>query len=81
LIREERGHFTISDRGSTWGTYVNGNRLGGPRLLAPDDVIDIGGTRLRFITARAQGVSGTISPRLGRDATRRFDDARDRGHA
>jgi len=52
LIREERGHFTVYDRGSKTGTYVNGRRLEGPMLLAHDDVIEIGDTRLRFITAR-----------------------------
>jgi hypothetical protein len=52
LIREERGHFTIYDRGARSGTYVNGRRLEGPMLLAHDDVIKVGDTRLRFITSR-----------------------------
>lgn len=52
LIREERGHFTIYDRGAKTGTYVNGRRLEGPVLLAQDDVIEVGDTRLRFITSR-----------------------------
>jgi hypothetical protein len=52
LIREERGHFTLYDRGSRSGTYVNGTRMEGPLLLAHDDVIDIGDTRLRFMTTR-----------------------------
>lgn len=51
LIREERGHFTIYDRGSKVGTYVNSRRLEGPLLLAHDDVIEMGDTRLRFITS------------------------------
>jgi len=52
LIREEQGHFTLYDRASKTGTYVNGRRLEGPLLLAHDDVIGIGDTRLRFITSR-----------------------------
>jgi hypothetical protein len=52
LIREERDHFTIYDRGARTGTYVNGRRLEGPMLLAHDDAIEIGDTRLRFITSR-----------------------------
>ncbi len=52
LIREEQGHFTIYDRASKTGTYVNGRRLEGPLLLAHDDVIEIGDTRLQFITSR-----------------------------
>ena len=50
LIREEQDHFTIYDRASKTGTYVNGNRLEGPMLLDHDDVVEIGDTRLRFIT-------------------------------
>jgi hypothetical protein len=52
LIREEQGHFTIYDRASKTGTYVNESRLEGPLLLDHDDVVEIGDTRLRFITTR-----------------------------
>jgi hypothetical protein len=52
LIREEHGHFTLYDRGSKTGTHVNGRRMDSPLLLAHDDVIEIGDTRLRFITSR-----------------------------
>lgn len=52
LIREEQGHFTIYDRGARSGTYVNGTRMEAPLLLAHGDVIDIGDTRLRFVTTR-----------------------------
>jgi pSer/pThr/pTyr-binding forkhead associated (FHA) protein len=52
LIREDRGHFTLYDRGAKTGTYVNGNRVEAPVLLAHDDEIEIGDTRLRFITSR-----------------------------
>lgn len=52
LIREEEGYFTIYDRGSRSGTYVNDRRLERPILLAHDDVIDVGDTRLRFVTSR-----------------------------
>lgn len=38
----------VEDIGSTNGTYVNGVRLRGSRRLAPDDVVKIGGTELRF---------------------------------
>jgi hypothetical protein len=51
LIREEQGHFTIYDRASKTGTYVNGRRLESPMLLDHDDVIEIGDTRLRFIAS------------------------------
>ena len=52
LLREQGGHFTIYDRGSKTGTFVNSRRLDAPLLLAHDDVIEIGDTRLRFVTSR-----------------------------
>jgi hypothetical protein len=52
LIREDQGHFTLYDRGAKTGTYINGNRVEGPLLLAHDDEIEIGDTRLRFVTSR-----------------------------
>jgi hypothetical protein len=38
----------VEDVGSTNGTFVNGIRLSGDRRLAPDDVVRIGETDLRF---------------------------------
>jgi hypothetical protein len=52
LIREEQGHFTIYDRASKTGTYINSRRIEGPLMLDHDDVIEIGDTRLRFMTSR-----------------------------
>ena len=52
LIREERGHFTIYDRGAKTGVYINGKRLRQPMLLDHGDEIEMGDTRLRFVTAR-----------------------------
>lgn len=52
LIREEHGHFTLYDRGSKTGTLVNGRRVESPLLLAHNDAIEIGDTRLRFVTSR-----------------------------
>jgi hypothetical protein len=52
LIREEGGHFTIYDRGARTGTFINGKRLHAPVLLDHDDIIEIGDTRLRFVTTR-----------------------------
>ena len=52
LIREERGHFTIYDRGAKTGVYINGKRLRQPMLLDHGDEIEMGDSRLRFVTAR-----------------------------
>jgi pSer/pThr/pTyr-binding forkhead associated (FHA) protein len=38
---------TLSDRGSSGGTFLNGQRLTGPADLAADDVIRVGDTRMR----------------------------------
>jgi hypothetical protein len=50
LIREENGHFTIYDRGARTGIYLNGQRLERPELLAHGDTIELGDTRLQFVT-------------------------------
>lgn len=36
------GKYVLEDLGSTNGTYVNGQRLGGPHVLKPGDVISFG---------------------------------------
>ena len=38
----------VEDVGSTNGTFVNGERLTGPRLLKPGDTITVGETELRY---------------------------------
>lgn len=52
LVREDAGHFTLYDRGSKTGSLLNGRRVDSPLLLAHDDCIEIGNTRLRFVTSR-----------------------------
>ena len=48
LIREESGRFALHDRGSTDGTYVNGQKLRGPITLQDGDEIGVGNTVFRF---------------------------------
>lgn len=38
----------VIDLGSTNGTFVNGERVDGERLLAPGDVVQFGAARFRF---------------------------------
>src|SRR5512140_1654587 len=45
VIRREPDGYTIVDRGSITGTYVNGTAVE-PRLLATGDVIEIGDLRI-----------------------------------
>jgi pSer/pThr/pTyr-binding forkhead associated (FHA) protein len=47
-IEPRRDGVWIEDVGSTNGTYVNGARIGKPRVLRPGDVIRVGSTDLRY---------------------------------
>jgi len=49
LIREANGGFTLFDRASAYGTYVNEQRVTGPVLLQHGDVIRLGDTILRLV--------------------------------
>jgi hypothetical protein len=51
LIREQNGHFTLYDRGSSSGTYVNEQRVRGSMLLESGDEIMLGDVRLKFLMA------------------------------
>jgi pSer/pThr/pTyr-binding forkhead associated (FHA) protein len=47
-IESQRDGVWILDLGSTNGTFVNGARLDGRRLLRGGDVVQVGDTELRF---------------------------------
>jgi hypothetical protein len=47
-VESQRDGVWILDLGSTNGTFVNGARLDGRRLLREGDVVQIGDTELRF---------------------------------
>jgi pSer/pThr/pTyr-binding forkhead associated (FHA) protein len=55
------GQVILEDLGSTNGTHVNGQRLGGPHVLAPGDQIRLGQTILQFDGA-AQAQPAPIAP-------------------
>lgn len=51
-IAEENGHFTLTDLGSTNGTWVNGYRVRQPMLLEVNDEIRLGdNTYLTFVAS------------------------------
>jgi predicted component of type VI protein secretion system len=52
-IRSAAQGVAIEDLGSTNGTYVNGERIGAPRLLGDGDEVQIGSTVLRLRAPRA----------------------------
>jgi hypothetical protein len=47
-VEPRRDGVWVEDVGSTNGTYVNGTRLDRPRKLAPNDVLRVGETDLRY---------------------------------
>ena len=47
-IEPRRDGVWVEDIGSTNGTYVNGSRIDRPRKLAPNDVLGVGETDLRY---------------------------------
>jgi pSer/pThr/pTyr-binding forkhead associated (FHA) protein len=57
LARDAGGQLTIEDLGSANGTFVNGERLAGRRVLKPGDSVRIGSTSLQLT-----GVGGTAAP-------------------
>ena len=84
-ICEEDGSYTITDAGSTNGTWVNGTRLHGPRRLYAGDLVRLGrtGPTLRVISVDDVRWHDTIEDSLpfppvadasstGRQNTRQF---------
>jgi hypothetical protein len=47
-IEPRRDGVWVEDIGSTNGTYVNGAKIDRPRKLAPDDIVRVGETDLRY---------------------------------
>ena len=46
IIQQDDGHYTLSDFGSTNGTYVNGQKISGEINLDENDIVRIGNTTL-----------------------------------
>ena len=52
IHRDAEGRFLVEDLGSTNGTYVNSERVTGPRALKTHDVIEMGDTRVIVLHPR-----------------------------
>lgn len=67
VLRRAGNAVLVEDVGSTAGVYVNGQRIDGPALLRPGDVIRLGRIDLRLYSqGAAAGPAGPPrSPRLG----------------
>jgi adenylate cyclase len=50
-IDRSDSHYILVDQGSLNGTYVNGERVQGTRLLRPNDEITLGSTKVQFLNA------------------------------
>jgi hypothetical protein len=48
IVERQENGWTIRDLHSSNGTYVNGQRLDGPRLLRPGDLVTLGKERVAF---------------------------------
>ena len=46
IIQHDDGHYTLSDFGSTNGTFVNGQQIVGEIFLDPSDIVRIGNTTI-----------------------------------
>ena len=53
-IDRSDSHYILVDQGSLNGTYVNGERVQGTRLLRPNDEITLGSTKVQFLNAIAE---------------------------
>ena len=49
IIQHDDGHFSLSDFGSTNGTFVNGQKISGEVILRENDFVRIGNTTIPWI--------------------------------
>ena len=74
-LRWEGGRHVLRDLGSAHGTFVNGARVHGERVLAPGDVVQVGPFRLTYDGDSLDSVDQRGAIRLdARDVTRRVGD-------
>lgn len=55
-LRMEGGVVTLTDSGSSFGTYVNGGQLSGPREIVAGDLITLGLAGPRLLATEVNGV-------------------------
>jgi ABC transport system ATP-binding/permease protein len=71
-------HYSVTDLGSTNGTYLNGQRLSREtRRLANGDTVTVGGEPIRFLTGEATRLGGQVSGvQVAGTRTIKFDGSR-----
>jgi len=60
-IRRMANEIHIEDLDSSNGTFVNGERLSGPRMLADQDQVKFGSVEIRFVMSAERESDATIS--------------------
>ncbi len=66
-IRPLSGGLEIEDLGSLNGTWVNGERIDGRRVLASGDVVQVGAASFEIAVEPSGPARTVIAPALGRD--------------
>ena len=61
-LRSVGDEVVLEDGGSRNGTYVNGKKITGSQVLAPDDVIRIVGFRIKILRSEAAAAAGPRAP-------------------
>ena len=66
ITEEEGGTYTIADKGSTNGTWVNGARVRGARRIYPGDLVQLGrsGPKLRVVAIDDERWHRTVENRV-----------------
>lgn len=62
VLAPSAGGFMLSDCGSSFGTFVNGNRIQAPVLLRPGDRLEIGSVTMTFDSGAAAPKAVKIEP-------------------
>ena len=52
ISTSDEGLVVVEDLGSTNGTFLNGERIGAPKVLRPGDTLSLGGTTFQVVEAR-----------------------------
>ncbi len=60
ISRNPQGELKVEDLGSTYGTYVNGQRISGPTVLNPGDTVQMGRSTLSVEAGAAGGQATAI---------------------
>ena len=59
---EQKGHLLVKDLNSSNGTYVNGEKVEGQRVLQHGDEVSIGGVRFKVENLDASGIAKPAKP-------------------